>query len=98
MTATDALLAVVLPKVARSWLAGWLRARLAGTQRARVVWVLAFLLLAVGIGVQTSVWSALPLWYRFASSACSWQSRGSAVDSRAWREGWTALDQARPGR
>lgn len=62
MTATMPLAATLALSVLCSLAAGWLAAAL-GRRRAGAVWALALLLLAFGIAVQISTWSALPLWY-----------------------------------
>jgi len=61
MSATTPLVATLALSVVCSLAGG----RLTGTvaKRRGPVWILALLLLATGIGVQASAWSALPLWY-----------------------------------
>jgi len=63
MTAVVPLLAVLALSVVCSWLAGLVTARLAPAGRTGPVWVLALVLLGVGVAVQAGVWEALPLWY-----------------------------------
>jgi len=62
MTAAPPLLATLVLSVLCSFLSGGLTARIAH-RRGGPVWVLAILLLAVGVSVQASAWNALPLWY-----------------------------------
>ncbi len=44
-------------------LAGWLCATIAKKSLMKHVFVLAFIQLAIGIFVQTSVWDLMPVWY-----------------------------------
>lgn len=61
MTAVVPLVATLALSVLCSLLGGRL-ARDVGRGRG-AVWILAAALLATGIGVQASVWAAMPLWY-----------------------------------
>jgi len=62
MTAVAPLAASLALSVVCSCVSGWLTA-LVARRRSAPVWILALLLLAVGVAVQSSVWNLLPLWY-----------------------------------
>lgn len=62
MTAATPLLAALVLSVLCSFAGGRLT-RAAARRPTGPVWALALALLATGIGVQASAWSALPLWY-----------------------------------
>ena len=62
---TDPALLVLFMSIsaALSVLAGWLCAAIAGRSIMRHVLMLALIQLAIGIGMQASVWDQMPVWY-----------------------------------
>ena len=57
------LLFILVLSVIFSLLAGYVTARMVTSSPVRPVWALGIALLAVGLFVQSQVWSLLPLWY-----------------------------------
>ena len=60
------LLAILILSIACSLTAGYLAALLAPRQAMAAATALAVVNLAVGLGVQISSWSLLPVWYHLA--------------------------------
>jgi hypothetical protein len=63
ITHTGILLAYVLYSVVLSLLAGFVTAAVGGKDPMGAVWALATLQLAIGIFVELSYWSLMPVWY-----------------------------------
>jgi len=57
------LFGVIVLSIVCSVVAGLTAARIAADKAAGAVIVVALLLLATGIGVQSGVWSLMPVWY-----------------------------------
>lgn len=56
----------VVWSVVLSLLAGFVCARIKRDQPMGAVWTLALIQLAVGIAIQSSYWSVMPVWYHLA--------------------------------
>lgn len=63
LTHTGVLIAFILYSVVISAVSGWVCAAIRGASPMKTVWVLAILLLFVGIGVEASAWELTPAWY-----------------------------------
>lgn len=57
------LVGILVYSILLSIFSGWLAGRIAAKAGLAHAFVAGMLLLAVGIGVQASVWDAMPLWY-----------------------------------
>lgn len=63
ITATGALIGLVLYSVVLSLLAGWVTARVKGERPMPAVGALAALQLTLGIVAEVSYWDLMPVWY-----------------------------------
>lgn len=63
ITATGALLGLILYSVVLSILAGWVTARVKGPNPMPTVYALAALQLTLGIVAEVSYWDLMPVWY-----------------------------------
>lgn len=65
-TATHVLLVVLLLSVVDSVVAGWVTGVVAREKEVARTVALGIVQLVVGIGVQSSVWELMPLWYHLS--------------------------------
>ena len=63
VSAPGPLVMLLVASVVCSIAAGAVTAAIARPRSMKVVWILAFILLVVGIMVEASVWSLIPAWY-----------------------------------
>ena len=63
VTHMGVLLGYLVWSVVISALSGWVCAAVKAERPMKTVWVLALILLAVGVGVEASAWSLTPVWY-----------------------------------
>lgn len=63
VTSTGILLAFLVYSVLISAASGWVCAAIKGARPMKSVWILALLLLAVGLGVEIAGWALTPVWY-----------------------------------
>lgn len=62
-TTSTMMLVILLLSVICSLAGGWVTAKVATESAAKVVLILGIVLLLVGIAVQASVWTLMPVWY-----------------------------------
>ena len=65
-TAAGTLTGVIVLSIVCSIVAGLTAAKIAASKAAGAVIIMALLLLATGIGVQSGVWTLMPVWYHLA--------------------------------
>lgn len=63
LTHTGVLVGYVGYSVLLSLGAGWVVARVKGSDPMRTVWVFAGIQLAIGVGMEISYWAMTPVWY-----------------------------------
>lgn len=63
VTSTGVLLTFLVYSVLISVASGWVCAAIKGPSPMKAVWILALILLAVGLGVEIAGWALTPVWY-----------------------------------